>query len=170
MGAGAGRIAILALSFVLWGGAIAHAGADSAPVIVVPGRPGIPIMINGRDATGAVVEGDWGLAREQIGVTVIRPPPIGRLSTRDPACWNGLCGSPGARYFPGTGRPPPVGRLEILPPANRALPPPAESYYRFWGIESAPLPPTIEPPHYDIPPLVIGPQRDRDAGRHGPRR
>src|SRR3974377_2461243 len=108
MGAGAGRIAILAVSSVLLGEARARAGADSAPVIVVPGRPGIPIMINGRDATGAVVEGDWGLAREQIGVTVIRPPPIGRLSTRDPACWNGLCGSPAARYFPGTGRPPPV--------------------------------------------------------------
>ena len=166
---GAGRIAVLALSFALLGDAVAHAGADSAPVIVVPGRPGIPIMINGRDATGAVVEGDWGLARERIGVTVIRrPPPVRRLSNRDPACRNGLCGSPVARYFPGTGRPPPVGRLEILPPANRALPPPAESYYRFWGIESAPLPPTIEPPHYDIPPVIIGPLRD--GSRHGPRR
>src|SRR5580704_14370394 len=156
---GAGRIAVLALSFALLGDAVAHAGADSAPVIVVPGRPGIPIMINGRDATGAVVEGDWGLARERIGVTVIRPPPVRRLSNRDPACRNGLCGSPVARYFPGTGRPPPVGRLEILPPANRALPPPAESYYRFWGIESAPFPPTIEPPHYqyDMPPVIIGP-------------
>jgi hypothetical protein len=163
----AGGIAILALSFVLCGGASAQAGADSVPVIVVPGRPGVPIMINGRDARGAVVEGDWGLAREQIGITVIRLPPI-LWSRKDPACRNGWCGSPGARYFPGTGRPPPVGRLEILPPPNRARPPPAESYYRFWGIESAPLPPTIEPPHYDIPPVIIGPLRG--GGRHGPSR
>lgn len=163
----AGRIAILALSFVLCE-ASAHAGADSVPVIVVPGRPGIPIMINGRDATGAVIEGDWGLAREQIGITVIRPPPIRPSRYSDSACRNGSCGSSVARYFPGTGRPPPVGRLEILPPPNRVLPRPAESYYRFWGIESQPLPPTIEPPHYDIPPLIIGPLRD--GGRHGPRR
>jgi hypothetical protein len=163
----AGRIAILALSFVLCE-ASAHAGADSVPVIVVPGRPGIPIMINGRDATGAVIEGDWGLAREQIGITVIRPPPIRPSRYSDSACRNGSCGSSVARYFPGTGRPPPVGRLEILPPPNRVLPRPAESYYRFWGIESQPLPPTIEPPHYDIPPVIIGPLRD--GGRHGPRR
>jgi hypothetical protein len=168
---GAGRIAIMALSFVLLGGACARAGADSVPVIVVPGRPGVPIMINGRDVSGAVIEGDWGLAREQVGITIIRPPPIGSWRNWGPACRQASCGPPGARYFPGTGRPPPVGRLEVLPPANRALPRPAESYQRSWAIESAPLPPTIEPQYrYDIPPVIIGPLRERDSGRHGPRR
>ncbi|HEY5963526.1 MAG TPA: hypothetical protein VIU42_05870 [Xanthobacteraceae bacterium] len=37
--------------------------ADTAPSIVIPSRPGIPVVINGRDASYAVVEGDWGLAR-----------------------------------------------------------------------------------------------------------
>ena len=31
--------------------------------IVIPGRPGVPIIINGVDASYAVVEGDWGLGR-----------------------------------------------------------------------------------------------------------
>ena len=43
--------------------AAAPARADSGPVIVIPSRPGVPVVINGRDASYAVVEGDWGLAR-----------------------------------------------------------------------------------------------------------
>src|ERR1700737_1853602 len=39
------------------------AWADSAPVIVIPGRPGVPIIINGVDASYAVVEGDWGFGK-----------------------------------------------------------------------------------------------------------
>ena len=31
--------------------------------IVIPGRPGVPVIINGIDASYAVVEGDWGLAK-----------------------------------------------------------------------------------------------------------
>ena len=31
--------------------------------IVIPGRPGVPIIINGVDASYAVVEGDWGLGK-----------------------------------------------------------------------------------------------------------
>ena len=43
--------------------AAAPARADEeGPVIVIPTRPGVPVVINGRDASYAVVEGDWGLA------------------------------------------------------------------------------------------------------------
>ena len=57
--------------------AIAPARADSGPVIVIPSRPGVPIVINGRDASYAVVEGDWGLSRPGAGVvTVIGGSPI----------------------------------------------------------------------------------------------
>src|ERR1700694_2392227 len=39
--------------------------------IVIPGRPGLPIIINGVDASYAVVEGEWGLAKsEQVPPTV----------------------------------------------------------------------------------------------------
>jgi len=31
--------------------------------LVIPGRPGVPIVINGIDASYAVVEGDWGLSK-----------------------------------------------------------------------------------------------------------
>jgi hypothetical protein len=37
--------------------------ADTGPLIVIPGKPGVPVIINGRDASYAVVEGEWGLAR-----------------------------------------------------------------------------------------------------------
>ena len=39
--------------------------------IVIPGRPGVPIIINGVDASYAVVEGDWGLGKgAQVQPTV----------------------------------------------------------------------------------------------------
>jgi hypothetical protein len=50
----------VALGFVLAGAGNATAGIDIGPVIVVPGRPGVPIMVNGQDVSGAVIEGDWG--------------------------------------------------------------------------------------------------------------
>ena len=48
-------------------GAAAPARADSGPVIVIPSRPGVPVVINGLDASYAVVEGDWGLSRPGHG-------------------------------------------------------------------------------------------------------
>src|SRR5260370_8964638 len=43
--------------------AVAGGGFD----IVIPGRPGVPIIINGIDASYAVIEGEWGLGRgEQV--------------------------------------------------------------------------------------------------------
>jgi hypothetical protein len=119
--------------------------------------------------SGAVIEGDWGLARGHAGITIIKPIYPWRRNW-GPACGQASCGPPVARFYPGTGRPPRVGRLEVVPPANRALPPPAETYQRFWGIESAPVPATIEPTdRYEMPPVIVGPLRDRDGGRHGPR-
>jgi hypothetical protein len=81
--------------------------ADTAPSIVIPGRPGIPVVINGRDASYAVVEGDWGLARPGhmpltvIGGSPIRPNPVYE---------------PRNRYIPRYGRAPPRGRNEAEPP------------------------------------------------------
>src|ERR1043166_181830 len=48
--------------------------ADSGPAIVVPGRPGVPVIVNGIDVSGAVVYGDWGLARPCHGEIVIDGP------------------------------------------------------------------------------------------------
>ena len=52
---------IVAVAGSLAGHALARS-AD-APVFVIPGKPGVPVIINGYDASYSVVEGDWGLDR-----------------------------------------------------------------------------------------------------------
>ena len=53
----------LALFMAMTSTAFAGGGFD----IVIPGRPGVPIIINGVDASYAVVEGDWGLGKGNAG-------------------------------------------------------------------------------------------------------
>jgi hypothetical protein len=136
-------LAIFGLVFYVLGSAGAY--ADHAPVYVVPGRPGVPVIINGYDASYTVVEGDWGLTRPGH-----RPPTIvsGPLITPAPY----LSGP----YFPSMGRRPGYGRVEIEPPPNRQLPPPAPGFYREWGTQSPELPATIDPPA-DPPPVILAP-------------
>jgi hypothetical protein len=112
--------------------------------IVIPGRAGVPIIINGVDASYAVVEGDWGLAKGiQVQPTVYGgryvdpvPPNVGH-------------------YYPSAGHLPGYGRLEIEPPANRKLPKPAESYHESWSSQSTPQQPQV--PLYP-PPVITAPQ------------
>ncbi len=117
---------LLALAFAVVSAA-APACADSGPVVVIPSRPGIPVIINGIDASYAIVEGDWGLARPGHGtITVIGGMPVvpNAVYTRRNT------------YVPRYGAPPPRGRNEIEPPADRLLPPLAETYSRSWGTSS----------------------------------
>jgi hypothetical protein len=115
--------------------------------IVIPGRPGVPIIINGIDASYAVVEGEWGLGRgEQVQPTIYG----GRYVDFVPDV---------GHYYPSAGRVPGYGRLEIEPPANRRLPRRAESYHQSWSAQSAPLPPQLEVPYYP-PPVIVAPQVD----------
>jgi len=105
----------------------ALARADSGPVIVIPSRPGIPVIINGRDASYAVVEGDWGLSRPgAVPVIVIGGSPV--LPNEVYRRRNS--------YIPKYGRAPERGRYEVEPPADRALPEPAESFSREWSTSS----------------------------------
>jgi len=138
--------------------AATSARADEGPVIVIPTRPGVPVIINGRDASYAVVEGDWGLARPGAGrVTVIGGSPI----LPSPVY------APRNHYIPRYGYAPPRGRLEIEPPANRRLPPPAESYFRSWSTspDPNPAPATVTDPEtypQDFsPPVVVEPRSRR---------
>jgi len=123
--------------------------------IVIPGKAGVPVIINGVDASYAVVEGDWGLLRG----THVEPTVYGRRYV-DPVPHVG-------RYFPSAGHMPGYGRLEVEPPANRRLPPEAESYYRSWSAQSAPLPPQLDVPA-NPPAVIVAPQIDYDwqHGRH----
>ena len=71
----------LAILMAMTSTALAGGGFD----IVVPSRAGVPIIINGIDASYAVIEGEWGLGKnEQVQPTIyggryIDPDPhVGR--------------------------------------------------------------------------------------------
>ena len=122
--------------------------------VVIPGRPGVPIIINGIDVSYAVVEGDFGLGKGYA-------PPLtiygGRLVDPVPEV---------GHYYPSLGLRPGYGRLEIEPPANRKLPQPAESYHQSWGAQSQALPPDIPA---NPPPVILAPEINwnRDFRRPG---
>lgn len=128
----------IAATIILLFGTAASALADTGPVRVIPGRPGVPVMINGRDASFGVVEGDWGLAKN----IHVQPTVYGG--------WDRYIGPEVGHYYPSLGRKPGYGRVEIQPTANRVLPQPAESYHQSWGAQSAPPAPASQQ-HYDIP-------------------
>jgi hypothetical protein len=132
---------------------VSPALADSAPAFVVPGRPDVPVIINGVDASWGVVEGDWGLYRPGSVAPTVIPSPIVIPSRR------------GYGYFPSLGRAPGRGRLEIQPPPNRALPQPAESFHRVWSAGSDPV--SAGDPPADPPPVILAPPQPRARRHHG---
>jgi hypothetical protein len=113
--------------------------------LVIPSRPGVPIIIDGIDVSYAVVEGDFGL-----GKNVHHQPTIygGRYVDREPYV---------GHYYPSLGSQPGYGRMEIEPPANRKLPKPAESYHREWGAQSMMQPPQPEVP-MNPPDVILAPR------------
>jgi hypothetical protein len=119
---------------------------------VIPGRLGVPVIINGLDASYAVIEGEFGLGKGyQVPKTIYGAHPI----APEPAV---------GHYYPSLGLRPAYGRLEIEPPSNRKLPQPAESYYRSWSAQSAPLPPQTDVPP-NPPPIVIAPEINLQGDR-----
>lgn len=142
------HVLVLGLAGLLFAGTPVY--ADNEPVVVIPGRPGVPVIINGADATGAVVYGDWGLYRPG-GAVVIEGgiwPPAGLDVTPD---WP-------PHYFPATGRTPAYGRKEIDPGPHR--PRIAPPYHKAWVTESNPGPVTEYPP-FVPPPVVVAPPGPR---------
>jgi hypothetical protein len=134
----------LALAILI--GAALPALAGEGFDIIIPGRAGVPVIINGVDASYAVVEGDFGL-----GKGIHMQPTIygGRPAEPEPNV---------GHYYPSLGRTPGYGRLEIEPPANRKLPQPAESYHESWSAQSAP-PPKVQQPEVPFypPPVIVAP-------------
>jgi len=118
----------------------AWAGSNG-PYIVIPGRPGVPIIINGVDASYSVVEGDWGLGK---GIHVQPTVYGGRQVDPEPHV---------GHYYPSSGKLPGYGRLEIEPPGK---PKPAESYHQSWSAQSMPQPAQPEVPLYP-PPVITAP-------------
>ena len=144
-------LALLAILIGLPSAALAADGFE----IVVPGRAGVPIIINGIDASYTVIEGEWGLARS----VHVQPTIYGGryVAERQP--------SDVGHYYPTMGLRPGYGRLEVEPPTNRKMPQPAESYYRSWGVHSAPLPAQMDVP-LNPPPVIVAPQVEVDPYYH----
>ncbi len=140
------RTGVAAALFIvpLVAGSAAH--ADHAPVLVVPGRPDVPVFIDGVEASGAVVTGDWGLHRPGHGYRVIYTDPHYLLAPQT------------GSYFPSTGRRPRYGRQEI--DHHRGPARPAATYYRSWSAQSGPSPYEFGPP-FAPPPIIPGPDYPR---------
>jgi hypothetical protein len=145
--------------------AIAPGQAADSPAIVIPGKAGVPVIINGVDASYAIVEGDYGLDRPgAVPLTIIPRPPY----TPPPGYYYGASPVDPRGYYPADGRRHGYGRKEVIPPANRPKPPPAESYHRSWSAGSEPLPADINPPtnqQFNIEPQVDFWGRPRNRGR-----
>jgi hypothetical protein len=135
---------------ILIGTTLTAFAESNGPVIVIPGRPGVPVIINGIDASYTVVEGDWGLDK---GMHVQPTVYGGRYVDVEPHV---------GHYYPSAGHLPGYGRFEIEPPANRRLPQPAESYHESWSAQSTPQRAQPEVPFYP-PPVIVAPQND-DTG------
>jgi hypothetical protein len=121
---------------------------STGPVIAIPGRPGVPVIINGVDASYAVVEGDWGLGKGVHhqptvygGHPLGPPPPVGH-------------------YYPSAGHRPGVGRFEI---ESADKPKPAPAFRQSWSAGSrdadplVPQAPLEQVPQYP-PPVIMAPQ------------
>jgi hypothetical protein len=140
---------------------VAPAAAQRAPVIVIPGRPDVPVLVNGIDVSYAVIDGEFGLDRPGFPKTVIYRPFVVPIPIYSP-----FPTAAEESYFPRSGRRPGYGRLEVNPPANRRLPPPAPSYYHRWSSESDPGPATQYAPAYGMP-AVVAPSWHRRDGHQG---
>jgi hypothetical protein len=137
--------------------------AQPVPEIVIPGKAGVPVYINGIDASYGIVESDFGLDRPgYMTPTVVYRPLL--IANPDPTVRG---------FFPKDNKRPGYGRLEINPPPNRPLPTPAPTYYRSWSSSSGNSEPvTIMPPNYPMPNVDVwtggwGPNGRRRRGGHG---
>src|SRR5277367_2423257 len=113
---------------ILVGTAGAAWAGSNGPYFVIPGRPGVPVIINGIDASYSVVEGDWGLGKGihvqptvYGGHPVVPAPPVGH-------------------YYPSAGHLPGYGRLEIK---GADEPKPAESFHQSWSAGSREADPVL---------------------------
>ena len=144
--------------------------ADHLPAVAIPGKRGVPVIVNGQNATGAVVIGDWGLYRPgHVVPTIIRRQPwVGVPRYRRAATVvrhyrrkrvktvrrKAIVRSGVRHFFPGGTSPPKLGRHESDKPASPP-PVPAESFSRSWSARSSPAPATIPQPPVVVPPVIV---------------
>jgi len=135
---------------VLIGTAGLACAESNGPVIAIPGRPGVPVIINGIDASYAVVEGDWGLDKG-----VHRQPTVYGGQPVEPM-------PPVGHYYPSAGHLPGYGRLEI---EGADKPKPAQPFHQSWSAGSRqadPAEPLNPVPAYP-PPVITAPQFNQNS-------
>ena len=137
---------LAALLAVALHGADARAG-DTGPVIVIPGRAGVPVMLDGVDISGAVVYGDWGLGRSGHGPIIVDGP----VAYAAPDSTRG--------YYPSAGHAPRYGRHEVETP--RRGPRPSTEYSRSWTAEPDTTRPVTEYPPFNPPAVIMAPPARR---------
>ena len=102
---------VVMIGLVLSGASVL--AADSGPVIVLPGRYGLPVIVNGVDVTGAVLEGDWGLySPHMVGPTIIPAPVLVPRRLYQGSYYRGRYVEGG--YYPAFGHAPGYGRRRFL--------------------------------------------------------
>jgi hypothetical protein len=129
---------------VLIGTAGVTCAESNGPVIAIPGRAGVPVIINRVDASYSVVEGDWGLDKGvHVQPTVYGGRPVEPMP-------------PVGHYYPSSGHLPGYGRLEI---ESADKPKPAESFHQSWGANSrqADPPPPLNQVPANPPPVIVAP-------------
>lgn len=125
------------------------AHAQDVSIYVVPGKRGVPVVINGVDASYCLIESEFGLGRPgHMTPAIVACAPLVRPSG------NRRTGG----YFPEDGRQPGYGRKEIEPPPNRRLPKPAPRFEREWSAGSDLSPASLEPPA-QVPAVIVDPAR-----------
>jgi len=127
------------------------ARAQTGPVIAIPGKVGVPVKINGVIVDGAVIWGDWGLARPGHGELI-----VDGVVAFAALPWDSR------DYYPQTGRKPRVGRQEIEPKHHRPRP---ASFRRDWSAGSNFNVPVAEYPPFDPPPVIVAPPERRHQNR-----
>ena len=135
--------ALVTLAVLVGTAGVACAGSNG-PVIAIPGRPGVPVIINGLDASYAVVEGDWGLDKGvHVQPTVYGGRPVEPMP-------------PVGHYFPSSGHLPGYGRLEI---ESAEKPKPAQSFHESWSANSrqADPPAPLNQVPTNPPPVIVAP-------------
>jgi hypothetical protein len=142
-----------ALVLVVLVGTAGTAWAESnGPVIAIPGRAGVPVIIDGVDASYSVVEGDWGLDKGvHYQPTVYNGHPV------EPA-------PPVGHYYPSAGHLPGYGRLEI---ESADKPKPAPPFHQSWSAGSRqadPVPPINQIPP-EPPPVIMAPRYDQGGNQ-----
>lgn len=140
---------LITLAVLVGTAGIAYAESNG-PVIAIPGRRGVPVIINGVDASYSVVEGDWGLDKGvHVQPTVYGGHPVEPMP-------------PVGHYFPSSGHLPGYGRLEI---ESADKPKPAESFHESWSANSrtADPPAPLGPVPPNPPPVITAPQFNQNS-------